>query len=203
MLQDFILPGAFIGLVAALSPGPMMALLIGETLKTGKWAGIKVAISPLFTDIPFIIIAMGVSKAIELIPGMLGIISIAGGCFLVYLAFLNIHVETKAFDRQAGTSLPLLKGMMVNLLNPFPYILWFSIALPIFGRGNTVGSIAFAASLLLTAPAVMIVLALLTDLLRKRFTSYLHWIVRVLGFLLLAYALRMIWAGIGMIFFVS
>src|SRR3989338_294707 len=151
MFSDFILPGAFLGLMAALSPGPLMALLISETLKSGKWAGIKVAISPILTDIPFVIIAMAVSKAIEIVPGLLSIISIIGGCFLAYLAYQNIRVQPEAFRSPSEGSSSLMKGVIVNLLNPYLYLFWFSVAIPIFARGDTLGSISFAASLLITA----------------------------------------------------
>jgi len=48
---ESLFPGIILGLVAGLSPGPMLALVIAETLKFGKEEGFKVAVSPLITDL--------------------------------------------------------------------------------------------------------------------------------------------------------
>lgn len=37
--------------IAAIIPGPLMALMIGETVKHGKVAGMKIGIAPLLTDL--------------------------------------------------------------------------------------------------------------------------------------------------------
>jgi threonine/homoserine/homoserine lactone efflux protein len=42
------------GLSAGLSPGPLMTLVIAETLKRGIPAGIRIAVAPLITDLPII-----------------------------------------------------------------------------------------------------------------------------------------------------
>lgn len=48
----FLISGIIFGLSAGISPGPLLALVISETLKFGRKEGIKVAIAPLITDIP-------------------------------------------------------------------------------------------------------------------------------------------------------
>ena len=51
----FLTMGAFLGLTAGLSPGPLLTLVITETLKHSRAAGIKIAVAPLITDVPIII----------------------------------------------------------------------------------------------------------------------------------------------------
>ena len=52
---EFLALGAFLGLASGISPGPLLTITISETLQHGKWEGIKVAISPLITDLPIVL----------------------------------------------------------------------------------------------------------------------------------------------------
>ena len=47
--------GAFLGLSCGLAPGPLLALLLAQTLRHGPGEGCKVALAPLFTDAPIIV----------------------------------------------------------------------------------------------------------------------------------------------------
>ncbi len=53
---EYLLPGIFIGLSAGFSPGPLMTVVISQTLHHGIKEGLKVAIAPLLTDLPIIAI---------------------------------------------------------------------------------------------------------------------------------------------------
>ena len=59
MLTFFVL-GAGIGLVAGVSPGPVLTLVVAETLKGGWLRGAAVAAGPLLADGPIILLAIGV-----------------------------------------------------------------------------------------------------------------------------------------------
>ena len=47
--------GGFLGLTAGISPGPLLTIVISETLKHGRKEGFKVAVSPLFTDVLIVV----------------------------------------------------------------------------------------------------------------------------------------------------
>jgi hypothetical protein len=49
--------GAFLGLSCGLAPGPLLALVVAQTLRHGLREGCKMALTPLVTDAPIIIIA--------------------------------------------------------------------------------------------------------------------------------------------------
>ena len=46
--------GVVFGLAAGLMPGPLLALVIQQTLRHGPGEGIKVAAAPLLTDLPIV-----------------------------------------------------------------------------------------------------------------------------------------------------
>ena len=50
--------GLVYGLSAGFSPGPLMALVISQTLKHGIREGAKVAMAPLITDLPIILVSL-------------------------------------------------------------------------------------------------------------------------------------------------
>ncbi len=199
MFKDFILPGILVGVGSAVSPGPIMLLIISETLRGGIRSGWSVAVSPLITDIPFIIISILLAKSISSFHSLVEFISLIGAGFLMFLAYQNITVQKEDLQKPPSSSRSLLKGITLNLVSPYLYIFWFSIALPVFARGNIFGSIFFAASLSISAVGSMMILATLVALIRNQFLDYLHWIIRSLSVLLFLVALMFIQEGVGLL----
>jgi len=121
--------GILLGLSAGLSPGPMLALVVAQTLRHGSREGCKVALTPLVTDAPIILVALVLaSKLAELRP-LLGIVSIAGGAFVLYLAWESFWPVRQASETPAERPRSWFKGIVTNLLNPHPYLFWLVIGL--------------------------------------------------------------------------
>lgn len=116
LLFNFFIPGALLGITAALSPGPLMALLVAESMRGGLKSGAKVGISPLVTDVPFIIAAVIVAKGIESSQILLAAISFIGAGFLILLAIQNMRANRIDFKLSGEAAGSLRKGVVVNLL---------------------------------------------------------------------------------------
>ena len=124
--------GAGIGFVAGVSPGPVLALVLAETLRGGWLRGAAVAAGPLLADGPIVALALLVLG--QLPPDFVRAISLVGGAFLLYLA-----VSTCLTSRQArlvgGERVParggLLKGLLARTLSPNPYLFWFLVGAPL------------------------------------------------------------------------
>lgn len=187
------------GIGSAVSPGPIMLLIISETLRGGIRSGWSVAVAPLITDIPFIIISILLAKSIGSFEPLVGVISLIGAGFLIFLAYQNITVQIEDLQKPSSGSRSLLKGITLNLVSPYLYIFWFSVALPVFARGNVLGSGFFAAALLISAVGSMMILATLVAFIRNRFLDYLHWIIRGLSVLLFLVAVMFIREGIRLL----
>lgn len=54
--------GVLLGFSAGLSPGPMLALVLAQTLNHGPREGCKVALTPLVTDPPIILAAVALAS---------------------------------------------------------------------------------------------------------------------------------------------
>ena len=83
-IVEFLGFGVFLGLAAGISPGPLLAITISETLQYGKWEGIKVAISPLFTDLPIVLSVLFILSHLISSNFVIGIIAFFGASYLIY-----------------------------------------------------------------------------------------------------------------------
>lgn len=136
MIEIFGAAAAF-GLSGGLSPGPLLALVVAETLAHGRRAGLAVAGAPLLTDGPIIGAAVFLFGRIEASGPALGIVSLAGGCLLATWGVAGFRarppeIEDAAADVRVWGS--LAKGVAANFLNPSPYLFWLTIGAPLLVR---------------------------------------------------------------------
>jgi len=127
---SLITMGAFFGLTAGISPGPLLTLVITETLQHNRKEGIKIALAPLITDLPIILLTYFVFTKLSRFDSVLGVISILGGCFFSYLGYETIKTKGINYNEQKIKPDALKKGITANLLNPHPYIYWLTIGIP-------------------------------------------------------------------------
>ena len=127
--------GLVYGLSAGFSPGPLLALVISQTLKHGTREGAKVAIAPLITDLPIIFVSLLVLTQLTEFKTVLGVISIIGGIFVAYLAYGNFRAPR--LKEESGRVAPqsLAKGVAANALSPHPYLFWLTVGGPVIVRG--------------------------------------------------------------------
>jgi threonine/homoserine/homoserine lactone efflux protein len=139
--------GVLLGFSAGLSPGPMLALVLAQTLRHGSREGCKVALTPLVTDPPIILVALALASKLAQLRPLLGIISIAGAVFVLYLAwesFNPVRREPKALAEQPKS---WLKGIVTNLLNPHPWVFWLTVGAAILAKAMAQGWLVAAAFL--------------------------------------------------------
>ena len=126
----FFVAGSIFGLAGGFSPGPTTTVVVSQTLRFGVLDGIKVAIAPALTDAPIILVAVVLMGQLARFEFLLGIISLLGAAFLLYLAFESFRVRELKIDDSKVEPRSISKGFMANLLNPHPYLFWFVIGAP-------------------------------------------------------------------------
>ena len=196
----YIILGITMGLTAGLSPGPLLVLLISETVKHNRKSGIKVACVPLITDLPIVLITILVLKIIADYSFVLGTISMLGSVFLAYLAFENMRVKNFDPDLKKPRSNSLGKGIITNFLNPNPYLFWMTIGAPTVVRGyneNVIRPLLFVTSFYLFLVGSKIIVALLVDRSKVLVKSNVYIIVmRILAVILVLFCLYFIKEGL-------
>ncbi|NMC50484.1 MAG: lysine transporter LysE, partial [Desulfovibrio sp.] len=72
-LPAFLAAGAALGASAGFSPGPLLTLVLAQTLAHGPREGIKVAMAPLLTDIPMLVASLLALSLVQDRPAVLGL----------------------------------------------------------------------------------------------------------------------------------
>lgn len=193
--------GVLLGFSAGLAPGPMLALVLAQTLRHGSREGCKVALTPLVTDAPIILVALALaSKLAELRP-LLGVVSIAGAFFVLYLAWESFRPVRQNANAPAERPRSWLKGIVTNLLNPHPWLFWLTVGAAILAKSLAQGwSVAaaflFGFYLLLVGSKVMV--ALLAARSRNLLGGRGYRVaMRMLAVLLALFALLLLREGLG------
>lgn len=133
--MNYLIAGFTLGFAAGVSPGPLLTLVITKTLERGLGAGLRVAVAPLLTDLPIIVIAVAFFAVLP--PLLENILTVVGGIFVLYLAGETLrsartaHLTTAAADASAASA-DLWRGMLVNFLSPHPWLFWIGVAAPLF-----------------------------------------------------------------------
>jgi threonine/homoserine/homoserine lactone efflux protein len=127
------LQGAALGITAAAAPGPFQAFLVSESLAGGWRRGAIVALAPLVSDLPIILLALLLLE--QLPPLFLRVVSLAGGLFVLYLAW-GSWTQWRAGEGQASeypgsAGGGLRRAAIINVLGPGPYLFWTLVLGPI------------------------------------------------------------------------
>ncbi len=191
--------GLVFGLSAGLSPGPLMTLVIAETLKQGIPAGMRIALAPLITDLPIIIATMLLLATFAHTMTFVGIIALLGGVFIAWMGYTSLSFSgTGSPTVTSGTS-HLRTGVIANLLNPNPYIFWLTVGGPLILKAGQSGLLSVAWFLMLFYACLVgakIVVAVAVGRSRRFLNSRTYiWIIRSLGALLMVFAGFFFWEG--------
>ena len=189
---SFLISGIIFGLVAGISPGPLLALVISETLRHGKKEGILIAIAPLVTDLPIVFVSVLILAKLSHSHIILGIISITGALFIGYLAYESITVKTTSMHIKSINPRSLRKAVITNFLSPHPYLFWIAVGAPMVLKAyktNLLSAIFFVSGFYFLLVGSKIITALLIDKSKDilRSSGYLF-MIRALGFILLVIA---------------
>lgn len=138
----YLLTGLAFGLSAGISPGPLLTLVMTQTLKHGAREGVKVSLAPLLTDLPIIIVVLFILDRLTSLDPVLGAISLFGAGYLLYLGYESLMFKGDMPSDQAEAPHSIRKGIVANFLNPSPYMFWFSIGGPLMLKAFNLSLIA-------------------------------------------------------------
>ncbi len=200
---EFLLYGILLGLAQGLTPGPLITLIFSETLKHGKKEGLKIAISPLITDSLIVSLSLLILSNLAGYTIIIGIISLFGACYLIYLGIENLRIKIDKFTLEPAKKDALKRGIIANFLSPHPYLFWLSIGGPTILESAHIGisaTVLFIAGIYTTLIGSKITVTLIVDKSKTLLKSkYYIYAVRVLGIVLILFALLFIKDGLDLI----
>jgi threonine/homoserine/homoserine lactone efflux protein len=200
---NFLAIGTLLGLSAGFAPGPLLALVISETLQHDIKSGVKVAIAPAITDLPIVILTLLILAKLSNFHGILGIISLIGGFFILFMGYESIRTKGIELTLPETTPKSLTKGIFANALNPHPYLFWFSVGAPTMikaMRQDMISPLAFISSFYVS----LIGSKILTAILVGRSKSFLEgnayiFTMRFLGLVLCILAVALFRDGLKLL----
>lgn len=200
---EFLISGIIFGLAAGTSPGPLLALVFSETLKYGKKEGIKIAVSPLITDLPIVLFVLFTLSNLVKYEFIIGTISLFGACYLIYLGIDNLRVKINEFEVKLAKKDALKRGVIANFLSPHPYLFWLSIGGPMIFKSldiHTSATVLFTLGFYSLLIGSKIGIALIVEKSKSSIKSkHYVYIVRALGIALILFALIFVKDGLKLI----
>lgn len=201
-MMTFLGGGVVLGLSAGFSPGPLQALVLSQTLLYGTREGIKVALAPLLTDCPIIVLSLFVLAGVNS-PAGLGLISLCGGMFVLYLAYRNLRTAGSAVTVQGTAPRSFLQGALVNALSPHPYLFWLTVGAPTMRRAWTESALVaglFVAGFYGCLVGSKVLLAILAGRSRHALSDRTYaWVMRGLGVFLALFAIVLLRDGVRLL----
>ncbi len=162
----YLAQGLALGFAAAIQPGPFQAYLISRSLSDGWRQTLLAALAPLVSDGPIVALVLLVISQVP--PWFEGILSLAGGLFVLYLAWeayrswrADVSPDTAT---SAGGTRSLWRAALTNALSPGPYLFWSLVTGPILLQGwrerplNGLGFLAGFYAAMIGVNALIIVL---------------------------------------------
>jgi threonine/homoserine/homoserine lactone efflux protein len=163
-MTGYLLMGITYGFAAAAQPGPLQTFFISRTLSSGWARTIPASFAPLLTDGPIAALALLVLTAVPL--WFEEVLRVAGGLFLLYLAYGSFRSWREyrhgGHAPSSSGAQNLWQAVIVNALNPAPYLGWSLFLGPLFLTGwreSPAGGIAllsgFYGTMVLTSIVIM------------------------------------------------
>jgi threonine/homoserine/homoserine lactone efflux protein len=192
-MLEFLSAGILLGMAAGFAPGPLLVLVISETLRHGIKAGLKVSIAPLITDVPIILVSLLILNRLSEFKPILGCISIIGGLFILYLGYESLKTKGVELNLSSVKASSFKKGVITNALNPHPYVFYMTVGAPIIYRSisqHFLYTVSFVGSFLLLLVGSKVILAMVVERSRTFLKGRLYiWVMRILGVLLIIFSI--------------
>ena len=141
----FLIQVVVISLSGVMAPGPITATAIATGARS-RWAGPLIAVGHGIVEFPLmIVIVLGMDKIFKLTHTKI-IIGLAGGAFLLLMAFQMLAGAQAVQDPAAKPTkrTPLLAGVVLSAGNPYFLLWWATVGLTLATTAKGLGIWAFA-----------------------------------------------------------
>lgn len=151
-MLETLFTAALLGLIAGLMPGAYTTVVASAALEHGFRAGARLALVPLFTDVPPMLLMALVLHRVD--DQVLTAIGVVGGIVVVGLG-VRLVARQRERATPADTSVELRRTFWAiavsGLLSPAPWIFWLGAAGPLLLRAwyrSPLQGVAFGATLM-------------------------------------------------------
>jgi threonine/homoserine/homoserine lactone efflux protein len=187
-MGEYALSAFIFGLTAGFNPGPLGIVIIQQTLEHGLRSGLKACLAPIITDGPIIIAALFILGQLNDKTMFIGALSLVGGLYLLWVAFKIFRIKETNLSSELAKPNSLQIAIKVNLLNPNPYLFWFTVGGTYLALGTRIQSALFIAVAVGTLVACKMFTAWVAAYFREMLESKVYvWLMRFLALLLVGF----------------
>jgi threonine/homoserine/homoserine lactone efflux protein len=207
---EAILKGLAMGLLLALSVGPVIFTIVKQSINNGKAGGFSFVIGVWISDCLLIILSNAFSEMVTRLLDFKMQIGIAGSTFLIamgifYLFFKKVHIhpEDISIPPLTGTDHAriVLHGFLLNTLNPAVMAFWLTAATAIAVTHTIRDRIIIFTTALVFNMCADVVKVTLAGKLRKKLTiKNIRLINKISGLILLIFGAVLL---LGVLFFLK
>jgi len=193
-MSEFILSAFVFGLSGGLKPGPLGIIVIQQTLSRGLTYGIRASLAPIVTDGPIILMALLIFTQFKDVSLFLALLSFIGGLYLIKISIKICKIKEINVSKSLGAESSLMMAIKVNLLNPNPYLFWFTVGGAYLIRGNQLESSLFVIISIGTLVLSKMFIAYIASRFREFLDSHAYvWLMRILGALLFIFGIILLY----------
>lgn len=203
-MTSYILLGMTFAFAAGVQPGPLQSYLIAQTIEKGWRRTLPASFSPMISDGPILLLVLSILSAVP--DSFIIFLRIAGGLFLLYLS-MNAFKSWQQYnpdtviESDSGQK-TLMSAVVVNILNPNPYLGWSLVMGPLFleawdksaGAGIAM-LIAFYSTLVVTLAGTII----LFGFARKLGPKVNKILLGISALALFIFGIYQLWAGVSLL----
>ncbi|MCC5903495.1 MAG: LysE family transporter [Halomonas sp.] len=217
MTPDYL--GEFLALaaihfLAVVAPGPDFAITIRQSVLYGRRVGIATAVGiGAGISVHVIYTLLGVGALMHTTPWLLSAAELVGGAYLLYLGIMFIrqagkHTTGLALDAAAETGARSFRqsfalGFLTNATNPKATLFFLAVFTTVVSDSTPLRIQMLYGGWMCLVNAgwfVLVSFVFTSPPVRERFLRIGHWFERLMGLLLIAFSMRLLWGIGGMIF---
>ncbi|MDP4283077.1 MAG: LysE family transporter [Bacteroidota bacterium] len=194
---EAILKGLAMGLLLALSVGPVIFTIIKQSINNGREGGFSFVIGVWISDFLLVVLSNAFSEMVTRLLDFKMQIGIVGSAFLIgmgvfYLFFKKVHIHPEDISlpplKSSDHAKIVLQGFLLNTLNPAVMAFWLTAATAIAVTHTTRDRIIiFATALVLNMSADVIKVTLAGKLRKKLTIKNIRLINKISGLILLIF----------------
>ena len=206
-MWEAIISGLTLGLILALSVGPVIFTIIKQSINNGHTGGFSFVVGVWASDIVLVIISNAFSELVKELLEYKKVIGVIGSVFLFGMGVIYVFfkkVKLQAGQEGAATRFrkrDMLKifssGFLINTLNPSVFIFWLGVATAFAGKftlAQRVIIFSVCIGINIMADILKVVMA---GRLRKRLTLHTIGVInKVSGTILIIFGLALFYGAI-------
>ncbi|MEO6949880.1 MAG: LysE family transporter [Ginsengibacter sp.] len=207
---EAIIKGLAMGLLLALSVGPVIFTVIKHSISNGKAGGYSFVVGVWISDFLLIVLSNAFSELVTRVMdykieiGMVGSAFLIGmGVFYLFLKKVHLHPDNVSLPplKSSDHAKIALQGFLLNTLNPAVMAFWLTAATAIaITHTPTERIIIFSTALLLNIGADVVKVRLAGKLRKKLTLKNVRLINKISGLILLIFGTVLL---LGVVFFVK